>query len=472
MEGRLVLRVTVACAAAIAVSACGGTKSGGNAERHLTIVMQTPDAPDADAEYFIQQVKARTHGHVVIAEGTGFPSSNPDNEARLALALRNGKVKLAYIPSRAWERAGTVTAFRALQAPFLITGYPQLRAIATGSVGHSMLASLDRIGIVGLGLVPDELRRLLGRKPLDSPAALHGARIRVVTSPTSVLALRSLGAVPLTSFTSRAVSGALADGTLDGVESSTKSISENGYVHVAPYLPSNLALFAKTQTIAMRRSVIDELSATDRAALRTAAAATVAHADPAAQERAELTGLCGQGLRVVAAKDGDLESLRRAAAPAYAALERDAPTRAVIESILRLERARPVTASPLPQCPRRASGSKAAAAQFPQGRFASTITAADFRRGGATQESDFPVPFVLTIRKGRWHTNEHPQFGGRYVVHGDEISFVIEHPPEHNGQRETLSWSIYRGKLTFKIVRVADAGSRVIYTAHPWRIAK
>lgn len=30
-------------------------------------------------------------------------------------------------------------------------------------------------------------------------------------------------------------------------------------------------------------------------------------------------------------------------------------------------------------------------------------------------------------------------------------------------------WSYYRGELTFEIVEVADAGSRVIYTAHPWR---
>jgi hypothetical protein len=257
---------------------------------------------------------------------------------------------------------------------------------------------------------------------------------------------------------------------LDGVESSTKAVSDNDYVHVAPYLPSNLALFAKAQTIAVRRSVFAELSSADRAALRAAAVATVRHAAPAARERSELAGLCRQGLRIVAAKEGALAALRRAAAPAYAALERDPPTRAVIHSIMRLELRQPAAAaSALPQCPRVEAGSKAAAAAFPQGKFASRITAADFRRGGATQESNFPVPFVLTFKNGRWHTNEHPQFGGRYVVQGDEITFVIEHPLENKGQRETVKWSLYRGELTFEIVSVADSGSRVIYTAHPWR---
>jgi TRAP-type C4-dicarboxylate transport system substrate-binding protein len=467
--GGLLRAVAVACVAALALTACGGTKAGGTAKRHLTIVMQTPDAPDASAEYFIQQVKARTHGHVVIVEGADFSSADPDNEARLVRALRDGDEKLAYIPSRAWERASTVTAFRALQAPLLVTGYPLLRGIATGPVGRSMLASLDRIGIVGLGLVPDELRRPLGRKPLDSPAAFRGARIRVVTSPTSVLALRSLGAVPLTNFTSRDVADALAHGKLDGVESSTRAIGDNEYVHLAPYLPSNLALFAKTQTIAMPRSAFAELPPADRAALRAAAAATVAHADPAAQERSELIRLCGQGLRVVVTKDADVALLRRAAAAAYTGLERDPATRAAIHSIERLERSQPTAASPLPRCARPVTASKPATAVFPQGRFASTITAADFRRGGATQESGFPVPFVLTFRDGRWHTNEHPQFGGRYVVHGDEITFIIERPHENSGQRETVSWSLYRGKLTFGIVSVEDSGSRVIYTAHAWR---
>jgi hypothetical protein len=32
-----------------------------------------------------------------------------------------------------------------------------------------------------------------------------------------------------------------------------------------------------------------------------------------------------------------------------------------------------------------------------------------------------------------------------------------------------VRWSYFDGQLTFAIVDVADTGSRVIYTAHPWR---
>ena len=34
---------------------------------------------------------------------------------------------------------------------------------------------------------------------------------------------------------------------------------------------------------------------------------------------------------------------------------------------------------------------------------------------------------------------------------------------------ETVKWSYFNEQLRFRIVDVADSGSRVIYTAHPWR---
>jgi TRAP-type C4-dicarboxylate transport system substrate-binding protein len=204
---RVTARVALTLALVVLVVGCSsGTKSGGTAKHEITLVMQTPDAPDVDAEYFIQQVKERTNGRVKIVEGTDYPSSDADNEARLGGAPAEWTGEMAYIPSRAWERVSSVHAFQALQAPFLVTDYAVLREVTTGAIGRKMLTSLGGIGLIGLGLVPNELRRPLGRKPLDTPAAFHGARIRVVTSPTSMIALQALGAVPLTNFTSGQVS--------------------------------------------------------------------------------------------------------------------------------------------------------------------------------------------------------------------------------------------------------------------------
>lgn len=455
-----------------ALTACASkTKAGAGPARTLTLKMATPDGDDPDAAYFAAQVKDRTDGRVrIVIDGDTYTSIDPDNELRLVRDLRAGRVTIAYLPSRAWERDG-INAFRALQAPFLVRDYAVLRTVATGSIGVSMLESLGKVGLVGLGLVPKELRRPLGRRPLTSPSAFRGARIRVVTSPTSVLDLRALGARPITNLDAHEVGTALAHGTLDGVESEAHSILGNGYTSAAPYLPSNLALFAKAQTIVIRRADLARLSDADQAALRAAAEETVAHADPAGQERTDIAQLCGQGLRLVRATQGDLAALRHASASAYAALEGDSLTRRTIAAIEAVAGTTPT--SSLTACPSAASTATTGGATFPQGTFESMLTAADFAAGGATPDPGFPLEprtaFRMTIHDGRWHTNEHPAFGGRLLIDGDKVTFAIDRPRDAQGERETVKWSYYRSELTFQIVAVAGSGSRVIYTAHPWR---
>src|SRR5262249_710166 len=119
--------------------------------------------------------------------------------------------------------------------------------------------------------VPRERGRPLGGRPLTAPAAFRGARIRVVTSPTSVLALRALGAVPRTNYSSQGALHAMTAHRLDGVESDAHAMYDNGYAHIAPYLPSNLTLFAKTETLVMTRTAFDGRPAADRNARRAAA---------------------------------------------------------------------------------------------------------------------------------------------------------------------------------------------------------
>jgi TRAP-type C4-dicarboxylate transport system substrate-binding protein len=468
---RLLPAVVLTIAATFASSGCLGssekTKAGVGQSQRVTLTMPAPDGDDADAAYFAAQVSARTDGRIrVVIDGDRYTSVDPDNEVRLVRDLRSGKVPLAYVPSRAWERAG-VNSFRALQAPSLIRNYDLLREITTGEIGNTMLKSLGSVGLVGLGLVPKELRRPLGRRPLTTVRDFRGARIRVVTSPAGELAVRSLGARPLTAFDAHQVKAALAGGKLDGVETEVHSIASNDYARVAHYLTANLPLFAKAQTIVIRSDALSRMSSSDRAAVRAAAKATVAHADPAAQERAELAELCGQGLRVVEATPRDVAALRAAGRHAYAALERDPTTRKAIAATEAL--GTPASDSSLASCPQAEKGEDTTTAHFPEGRFETPLTAADFQAAGTESDPGFPMPFRVTIRDGHWKTNEDPPFGGRLIVRGDEVTFAIDQPADAAGGRETLQWSFYRGQLTFKVVDVQGPGSRVIYTAHPWR---
>ena len=106
---------------------------------------------------------------------------------------------------------------------------------------------------------------------------------------------------------------------------------------------------------------------------------------------------------------------------------------------------------------------------FPQGRFTSPLTAADFLRYGGRMDPSFPHPWVITIRKGRWHTNESPTFGGTYVLAGNAITFVVKYPRDAVGGREKLTWTYSDGRLRFKVVSGVEGGDKAIYLAHPWR---
>jgi hypothetical protein len=107
---------------------------------------------------------------------------------------------------------------------------------------------------------------------------------------------------------------------------------------------------------------------------------------------------------------------------------------------------------------------------FPQGRYTSPLAAGDFARYGGKMDAHFPHPWVITVRDGRWRTNEHPSYGGRYLLHGNRITFVVEYPRKAAGTRETLTWTSRHRSLGFELVSGVEGGDQAIYLAHPWRL--
>jgi hypothetical protein len=104
-----------------------------------------------------------------------------------------------------------------------------------------------------------------------------------------------------------------------------------------------------------------------------------------------------------------------------------------------------------------------------QGRYTSPLTAADFTRYGGQMDPNFPHPWIITIRRGRWRTNEKPAFGGSYELRGNVITFVVKYPADAAGTRQKLRWTYRHGFLRFKIVSGVEGGDQAIYLAHPWR---
>ena len=115
------------------------------------------------------------------------------------------------------------------------------------------------------------------------------------------------------------------------------------------------------------------------------------------------------------------------------------------------------------------TGFAAGPQSFHEGRYTSPLVAEDFTRYRGKMDPNFPHPWIITIRRGRWRTNENPAFGGVYLVRGKVITFVIKYPRDAAGAREKLRWSYSHGFLRFRIVSGVEGGDQAIYLAHPWR---
>jgi TRAP-type C4-dicarboxylate transport system substrate-binding protein len=482
---------TAVLIAVLAAGCASGTKSGGAVPHPITIKMQGPGGPpDRNSSYFISQVSKRSGGRIRIVLGNKYTTLHASNEPRLVRALRSGKVQMAYIASRAWEEGSHVTAFRALQAPLLVTNYPLLQRITTGPIGRSMLASLNSIGIVGLGLVPERLRRLFGRKPLDSPVTLRGARIRPA-SPTDDPALRALGAVPVTIDNARLAGSELASRQIAGVESETISIENNNYVRDAHDLTSNVALFAKAETIAIRKSFFDQLSAADRRILRAAAKATVLRANPARAERRDMPTLCRQRIKLVTATPAELASLDRLAPPAYTKLERDSTTtRRDIQAIERLKRTTPTGTPNLPPCARTRVTGASTGTDSNSGRLTGTYTVSvsqsEIAKASGGQPDENWGSFLFSLRNGRFRMTDsrpagdlvqgfsHGLSAGTYAIHRDRISFTTtkadgDTPMGKFGDRPIVcSWSLDRGGSQLTFGKLPSCGPPQLYVK-PWQ---
>ena len=489
------IRLTVAGAAVVALAgltSCSTkpiSKAGSTDRPTQTIVLQMPDGADPDGLYLAQDVAKLSHGALkVTIDSQTYDSQSPTNEARLTAAIRAGRVGFAYQPARDWAAAG-VPGFQALLAPFAVTTVAASQRVAASPVAATILGQLSGYGVVGVGLIAGEPRQILSARPLFTQAQFAGQPIRINDNPQTAALVTALGARTVQGLTSNEVGSQLRSEKVAGVETSPSYIVENNYQTTAPYLTS-YGIFSKFETLVPSKRAWAALPSADQAAIRHSVADTRAHSGQlASREALELTRLCQQGVVLDQPTVAQLGTLARAAATA-------APAGAAAAAVERQIRALPGTgvepdAAGVPAGCRVAGDAPSAAAihqvlmpatsvrqggsKIPPGTYVTTTTVADFRAGGQ-YGSDWNKDITWTIRlypNGTTYWIQVPDYPdqppgkGRYVVRGGEVTFIWD---AYMGlSPEKVRWSYFDGQLTFAVVDVADSGSRIIYTAHPWR---
>lgn len=481
--------VAIACVAAL--TGCGSAvgKSGAPATATTVIRLGAADTNNAQLLFFASKVDTSSHHRIHIdIDLTTYFSETPGGEAKLAEALEAGKVDLGYLPSRDWAQAGA-TGFAALQTPGLLTTTAQEVQLSRDPIATELLSGLSSEGVVGLGLIPDEVRRLITRKPLLGADDLHGARIRIGDSTRTAAMIGALGATAVQGLTAGQTKQGLLRGDLDGVETGATPASQNGYNGPAPYLTS-FGVIPKFEVLAANAGFWKRLSSADQRSVQSAATATVeaAATEVPAREANQLQLMCANGLVIVRPTT---EALSRIRAVADESRPTDAADTALIA---RIAAAAGTTgpqadASPVPtQC---AVAGTAAAAKHRReaapptassssahpkllvGTYKNVVTAQDWAAGGARGvDASADVTFIWTLSAdGSMTETQKPDYpdqgpvSGTWTVHGDQLVFDFDQGTDHFHQ--VVRWSYFQGELSFTPIAVQDVPSKIIFSV-PW----
>ena len=434
---RRIKLVTVALAviAALVAGGCssdgaGGDKAGGGGEPVvLRMANSHGDLQSAPViEQFVSQVKERSGGNVrieVVNEWGGFAD---DAEQQVVRAVAAGKADLGWSGARVFDTMG-VTSFQALQAPMLIDSYALQQAVLTSDMPGQMLHGLDQLGVRGLGVLADGLRKPVAvEQPMLVAADWRGITFGTVKSHGQTQAIQALGATPMEIFR-RSRNEALAHGKLAGLELSLFLYERNVLTRPAPYVTANVNLWPQMDVLLANPGRLAALTGQQRGwleqAAQDAAGRSTAIADRDAQS---LRNACQSGARFADASQAELASLRNAFAPVYASLEQDPQTTAFIQQIKALKQSTPaepplaIPAGCTGKAPEQPADLSGTAPVDLNGTYRYVLTKEDARKVGDPEVSEFPSVITVKLQDGQVDGGCFGQ-GATYSVTGDRITF-------------------------------------------------
>ena len=241
--------------------------------------------------------------------GPGDPNAEPGTIED----VKEGKVDMAWVGARVFDTLG-VTSFQPLLAPLLVDSYDLERRVFESGLPEKMLSSVDELGVVGIGVLPGPMRKLVG---VDHPfVRLADFEGQMVGGADNTLAERTFEALGATVAVS---SGRWFPDGLDGLEQQLGSIWGNRYDNQADSVTSNLNLWPRPLVIVMGKQVFESLTPQQQTVLREAGVAAIPGALDASREEDEeaMGNLCRTNFPFVTSST---EEPRRASTCARAGL--------------------------------------------------------------------------------------------------------------------------------------------------------
>jgi TRAP-type transport system periplasmic protein len=450
-------RVIVGMAVSGALLAgCGSSTdkvTGAPASRSVVLRLANPNAGDADVGAWMKAVERLSEGRVRIELRSDWRGDEVQAESGALADLRAGKVDIAKIHARAWDKLG-VTSFQALQAPLLVDSLELERRVLTGPLGAEMLDGVRAAGVEPVGVLPGPLRYPLGiSRDLVSAADYRDARIGSRPSALAAETVNALGG----RYADVAAGGNVAG--LDGFDTSLADIDGFGYDSVARSVTADVVLWPQAVTLVANRDAWKRLAPAQREILTGAAREAV---DPVMQElrsfdRGGARVLCDRGFPLVRAGAAGIEDLRGAVEPVYRRLESDPGTRRALGRIRELRQGTPAEA--VARCGSQSAPPAAVSGPLVgrwRGRATRVQMAAADREVGESVDGNYG-DFTLNLRADGRFEISNPRFPGQRVGLGSWSTkgSVLEMEPQGTveqgaGSTFRYRWTLFRGTLVLR----------------------
>jgi TRAP-type C4-dicarboxylate transport system substrate-binding protein len=476
-RGRLAALV-LAAAAVLATVACSGggageDKAGGSGKPVVLRLANTSgqlNFQPAVAD-FVQRVEQLSGGDVRIKVVDHWGEFVSDAEQQVVRDVATNDVDLGWVGTRVFDTLG-IRSFEALTAPMLINSYALENAVIESGITEQMMEGLDGLGVVGLDILPDGLRKPVGvKRPIVGPSDWRGITFGTLRSKGQAEAIRALGATPAQVF-GTVRKERIERGTVQGFEMSLWNYQANVMPPLAPYVTANVNLWPQMDVLLANPARLARLSGKQRGWLEEAARDAATRSAALADKDAEVLGdACATGARFADASEADRAALVAAFAPVYANLEEDPQTKAFIERIRALKASTPPgprLAIPVgctgkaPKQPTRDTGPPADL----NGTYRYVITLGEARQARVVDPEDvYPMVTTLVLEDGQLEGGCFGSGGGTYSVAGSRITF---HSVEY-GYDLTVDFTRGdHGNLRLRPVPPMDPGDAFVCFSQAW----
>ncbi|WP_319936779.1 TRAP transporter substrate-binding protein [Thermohalobaculum sediminis] len=150
-----------------------------------------------------------------------FPNSSLYDDDKVLEAMLLGDVQLAAPSLSKFEKF--TKKFRIFDLPFMFEDVAAVDRFQQGEFGQSLLDSMQKRGLQGLGYWHNGMKQFSANKPLVMPEDARGLKFRVQASDVLVAQMEAMGANPQKMAFSE-VYGALQTGVVDGQENTWSNI--------------------------------------------------------------------------------------------------------------------------------------------------------------------------------------------------------------------------------------------------------